>query len=76
MYPKFMIDAVNQDFDKHREDEWQELLRRPDAEPLPPEPEPGPGLGTRFAIVVRGWLLRLAYALPAGPAGDDEASTA
>jgi hypothetical protein len=76
MYPKFMIDAVNQDFDQRREDEWQELLRRPDAEPLPPEPEPGPGLGTRLAIVVRGWLLRLADALPAGPAGDDEASTA
>lgn len=74
MNPKQMVYLINADFERQREEAWRELHRRPDAEPLPPEPEKqaGIGLGLRLSMVVRGWLLRLADALP--HPRDDEAS--
>jgi hypothetical protein len=73
MYPKFMIDSINEDFERRRDEEFQAMLRRPDAEPLPPEPEKGPGFGMRLSVAIRGGLLRLADALP-HPRADDEAA--
>jgi hypothetical protein len=37
MYPKLNVFLITQDAERRREREWQELLRRPDAPPLPPE---------------------------------------
>jgi len=58
MYPKLNVFLITQDAERRREREWQELLRRPDAPPLPPE-EPTIDVGTRLAATIRGWLHRL-----------------
>ena len=58
MYPKQMVFLITQDAEGRREREWQELLRRPDAPPLPPE-EPAIDVGLRLAATIRGWLHRL-----------------
>jgi hypothetical protein len=58
MYPKQMVFLIYEDFERRREQEWQELFRRPDAPPLPPE-EPAIDVGLRLAATIRGWLHRL-----------------
>ena len=58
MYPKQMVFLITQDAERRREREWQELLRRPDAPPLPPE-APTIDVGLRLATTIRGWLHRL-----------------
>jgi hypothetical protein len=58
MYPKLNLFLITQDAERRREREWQELLHRPDAPPLPPE-EPTIEVGTRLAATIRGWLQRL-----------------
>ena len=58
MYPKQIVFLITQDAESRREREWQELLRRPDASPLPPE-EPAIDVGLRLAATIRGWLHRL-----------------
>jgi broad specificity phosphatase PhoE len=72
MYPKQMVFLINEDFERRREQEWQEALRRPDALPLPPE-EPAIDVRARLSAVVRGWLLRMPPTQTGSPAKDDEA---
>ena len=50
------VNILQADAARRREDAWQEMLRRPDALPLPPEPE-GREPGTD-PVVGRGWLSR------------------
>jgi broad specificity phosphatase PhoE len=77
MNPKQMVNLLNADFERQRQEAWRELHRRPDALPLPPEDEPI-DVGTRLKAVVRGWLHRLppktvVQASRATRAADDEA---
>jgi broad specificity phosphatase PhoE len=58
MYPKQMAFLLTQVIERERNDEWEAMLRRPDALPLPPV-EPTVDVGARLAAVIRGWLLRL-----------------
>ena len=76
MHPRQMAFLIHEDR-KHRiEQEWQELLRRPDAPPLPPE-EPTVGLGTRLSAAVRAFIdpLLLERPIPADRLGDDARAT-
>jgi hypothetical protein len=57
MHPRQMAFLIRDDAERRREREWQELLHRPDAEPLPPEPERASvGIGTRLSAAVRAFL--------------------
>jgi len=47
-----MAYLIHEDRTRQIDEEWQALLRRPDAPPLPPE-EPTVGLGTRLNAAVR-----------------------
>jgi broad specificity phosphatase PhoE len=64
MYPKQMAFLLTVDSARRRDEEWQAMLRRPDAPPLPPE-EPAIDVGARLAATIRGWMQRLpAEAIP------------
>ena len=64
MYPKQMAFLLTQVLERERNEEWEAMLRRPDAPPLPPV-EPALDVGTRLAGLIRGWLIRLpADAIP------------
>jgi len=58
MYPKQVAFLIREDAEQRREREWQELLHRPDAEPLPPEPVPAPtvGMATRLRAAAHAFL--------------------
>jgi|KBSMisStaDraftv2_1062788.scaffolds.fasta_scaffold1299295_2 broad specificity phosphatase PhoE len=64
MYPKQIAFFLTTDIARRHEEEWQAMLRRPDAPPLPPE-EPAIDVGARLAATIRGWMQRLpAEAIP------------
>jgi len=63
MYPK-QLTILLTDMERWHEEEWQAMLRRPDAPPLSPE-EPAIDVGARLAATIRGWMQRLpAEAIP------------
>jgi len=71
-----MAYLIHEDRKRQIDEEWQAMLRRPDAPPLPPA-EPTVGLGTRLNAAVRAFLDPLLLERPLRPERlDDDARVA
>jgi hypothetical protein len=58
-----MAFLIGEDRTRQVDEDWQAMLRRPDAPPLPPE-EPTVGLGTRLSAAVRAFVDPLSLERP------------